>query len=249
MIALGIMGLRKGDFTVVWQPVPKGAPAREVLAYSTALISLTTGLGLLFRRTAAFAARLLLGVFILWLLLWRVRPFFIVSFVESTWSCGQTLVMTSAAWILFSWFATDWDRQHLGFITEKRGIRVARVLYAIGLIPFGLAHFMYVKETVVLIPGWLPFHVAWAYFTGATFIAASVAILTGVYARLATALSALQIGLFALVVWIPIVLRGGINEYQWGEFVITLALTAAAWVVADSYRGIAWLATRPMGLK
>jgi hypothetical protein len=33
MIALGIQGLTKGDFTAVWQPVPKGVPAREVLVF------------------------------------------------------------------------------------------------------------------------------------------------------------------------------------------------------------------------
>ena len=33
MIALGILGLIKGGFTQVWEPVPKGLPAREVPAY------------------------------------------------------------------------------------------------------------------------------------------------------------------------------------------------------------------------
>src|SRR5262245_6038224 len=81
MIALGILALIKGDFTVVWQPVPKGVPAREALAYLCALVSLASGIGLLFPRTAALAAGVLLGSLIIWFLVWRVRALFLASLI------------------------------------------------------------------------------------------------------------------------------------------------------------------------
>jgi uncharacterized membrane protein len=244
MLALGIAGLSKGHFTVKWQPVPRSFPGREVLVYLCALISLASGVGLLWQRTAAIAARVLLFWFLLWLLFLRLPGFSRGFRVDVYWAACQTAVMLAAAWVLYTWFATDWDKQRLGFVAGENGLRIARVLYGLALIPLGLAHFTYLKQTAVLVPGWLPWHVAWACLTGATFIAAGSAILIGVWARLAAALSTLQMGLFFLLVWIPRVAEGSLTAFQWGETVVTWALMSAGWVLTDSYCATPWLAVK-----
>jgi hypothetical protein len=79
MIALGILGFVKADYVSLWQPIPHGMPA---LAYLCAFIALVCGIGLLWRLTAAAAARMLLAYLLLWLLLVRLPGIFLAPTVE-----------------------------------------------------------------------------------------------------------------------------------------------------------------------
>lgn len=148
LVALGTMGLIKGDFAPVWQPVPKAMPAREILIYLCAFTALASGIGLFWRRTAALAARVLLVYLLLWLLLLRLPDIFLAPTILGSWyGCAQTAVIVAAAWVLYVWFAADSDRRWLGFVTGDKGVRIARVLFGITLIFFGVSHFVYLNLT------------------------------------------------------------------------------------------------------
>jgi uncharacterized membrane protein len=223
LIALGVLELVKRDFTVIWAPVPAGMPARGALIYLCAVVSIACGAALLCRRTAAAAARVLLAYLLLWLLAFRLPGLLHSLAVDVYWAMCSMLVMVSAAWVLWVW---------LGRGTAPR---VAQALFGLAMIGFGIAHFQFIQNTASLVPAWLPAHVMWAYLTGAAFVAAGLAMVAGRYGRLAASLAAWQMGLFLLLVWIPRVLAGSTTEFQRGETVVSWVLTAAAWVVAESY--------------
>jgi uncharacterized membrane protein len=123
------------------------------------------------------------------------------------------------------------------------------VLLGIALIPCGLAHFAYAHETAALVPAWLPAHLAWAYATGAGFIAAGAAILSGVGARLASVLVTFMMAAFTLLVWLPGVISAPGKRLQWTAFFISLAISAGAWVVADTYERVRSAARTRLGAR
>jgi uncharacterized membrane protein len=239
MIGLGIIGLLDRNFVPVWNSAPN-VSAGGLLVSAVSLISLAAGIGLLIRRMVGASARLLLATFLVWLLLFRLPNFLREPVFAACWSVFPLTVMFAAVWVLYVRFATDWDRNHLGFVIGNNGLRMARALYGLSLIFFGVAHFIDVKDTLSLIPNWLPGHLFWAYFTGCAFIAAGIAALTGFCARLAVTLSVLQLTSFLVLVWLPIVATGSRDPFQLSETILNVALLAAGWVVADSYRGTRW---------
>lgn len=244
LIGIGIRGLVAiPHFAPIWRSVPPPVPLRAALACLCALLSLGCGAGLLFKRSAAAASRVLFGYLLSWLLL--LKGYYIVTspLVEVSYqSAGETAVLAAAAWVLYAWLGAGGDLPGRRFAVGERGVRLARGLYALALIAFGLSHFAYLDLTAPLVPAWLGAPVFWACFTGSAYLAAAAALLTGMLARLAASLSVVQMGLFTALVWMPLAVTGRLSAGQWSEFGVSWALTAAAWVVADSFRGTPWLA-------
>ncbi len=243
LVGLGISGLINQDFAPIWHSVPAGLPARAVLANLCAIVALACGIGLLSRRSAAGAARVLSLYLLLWLLLIKL-PYILRAPGVSVWyeSAGETAVVLCGAWILYARFATGWDKRRVGFAVGERGARRARALFGLAMLAFGVSHFVYRHYTATLVPAWLPRHLLWVYFTGSAYLAAGVGVLFGLYARLAAMLSTAQMGLFTLLVWIPAALAAHPRPSTFSELVVSWALTTGGWVVADSCRDLPWLA-------
>lgn len=241
MIGLGAIGLYSGDFASVWQQMPiENMPGRSVLAYLTAVVELLAGLGILFRPSTALASRVLLGFFVLWLVLLKLPGVVTAPQVEAMWlGFGEVAMMLAGAWIVVA--------KHSGsgasnFLSGTTGIRNSRILFAIALPMIGLSHFIYVNETMKFVPAWIPAPQFWAYLTGAGSLLACVGILSGVAARLAATLEAAMLVIITLLVWTPWLTPAPVNQFQLTGFLISSGIACGAWIVADSYRGRAWLA-------
>ena len=225
LVTIGVMGLQQKDFGLVWTGVPEALAARSAVLFLCAAISIVAGVSLLWRRAAVSAARALLVSFALWIVFFRVPLVFREPSPGAWWVCGETAAMLAGAWVL----------------SGDRGQAIARTLYGLGVVAFGVGHFTFLERTANMVPNWLPGHVAWAYFTGAAMIAAGVAIIARVLPRTAATLVAVELTLFTVIVWVP-TLFSHPNTEQWNEFVDSCVLTGVAWIVAESYYGVRWLA-------
>jgi uncharacterized membrane protein len=238
VLAIGCIGLIGGDFAPIWEPVPKTVPAREVLTYLCTVVALTTGAGMIFKRSAAPAAAVLLVYLLIWTVLFKARFIVRAPLEEVSYqSTGENLVLIAAAWAIFAEVAKG---PHL--FAGEAGRRIAFILYGLALIAFGLSHFFYLQMTAPLVPRWLPGPVFWAYLTGAIYLACGFAIVANVAARLGATTIAVQITLITFLVWGPMLFTGNLSAMHWRETVVSCGLTAAAWVLAASFEGQPWLA-------
>ncbi|HWZ51668.1 MAG TPA: DoxX family membrane protein [Granulicella sp.] len=234
MIGLGILALAYGDFAMVWQPVAAWIPGRTFLAYGSGLLMLFGGIGLLVRAAAAWSARILFAYLIVWLLL-KVPALLVAPQVEAVWlGVGELAVLLAGGWVLFANLAELREGSPLSFATRENGILIARILFAVSLIPIGLSHIVYVKQTADLVPAWLPYRTSWAYLTGAGQIVCGLGVLFSIFPRAAARSEAGMISLFTLLVWGPAILAAPTTRLPWTAFFISWAIASAAWAVAQN---------------
>jgi uncharacterized membrane protein len=234
MIGLGVLALINADFALVWQPVAPWIPGRTALAYLSGVIMLLGGIGLLFRATVAWSVRILFPYVIVWMLL-KVPALIVAPQMEAVWlGFGELAVLMCGGWILFARLSNLREGLPLAFLTSEASIRLACLFFGICLIPIGLSHIVYVKQTADFVPPWLPYREGWAYLTGAGQIAAGLGVLFSVLPRMAAYAEAGMLSLFTLLVWVPAIIAAPKTRLPWTAFFISWVIAAAAWVVAQN---------------
>jgi uncharacterized membrane protein len=195
---------------------------------------LLCGAGLVFRGAAAWAVRILFPYLIVWTLL-KVPALIVAPQIEGVWlGFGELAVLLAGGWVLFARLSNLREGSALAFATGESGVRIAKYLFAIWVIPIGISHFLYVKETINLIPAWIPFRTFWAYLTGAGHIAAGLGVLFSVAPRIAATAEAAMLSIITVLVWVPAILAAPRTRMPWTAFFISWAITAAVWVVAQN---------------
>lgn len=107
------------------------------------------------------------------------------------------------------------------------------MVYAAPFFVFGVFHFVRAGALSGYVPGYIPFATLWVYVTGVIFIAASVAIISGKYARELSLLLAAQLLVFVLLVHLPASVSA---KAPTSDFLKDIALLGGALMAAKQSR-------------
>jgi uncharacterized membrane protein YphA (DoxX/SURF4 family) len=228
-VAFGVITLVWHDFNG-WQQIgPLGnVPHREILVYVAAAIELFGGIAILWPRTARAGALALGAIYLIFALLW-VPHIVATPQVYDPWgNFFEQLSIVSGALIAY------------GTVSQRdpaRAARLARIGYicfGICVISFTLEQLVYLSGTAAFVPKWIPpGQMFWAIITTIALALAAIALLSGRAALLASRLLTVMLIGFGLLVWLPRPFADPHQLINWAGNAQNLAITGAAWIVAD----------------
>lgn len=203
LAGLGLLTVLSRDFAYDWQPVSSALPYRAATAVLCGLFMMALAAALLIRRTEDLAAQLLLPFLLVWFAL-KVPAVIAVPNIEGVWlGLGEIGMLLAGGWVLFARLACLDRTTLLGRLTGGPGLRIARTLFGLAVIPVGLGHLVYSDITASLVPAWLPFRLGLAYLTGFGQIACGVGLVFSILPRVAAWAETTMLTLFAFLVWGP----------------------------------------------
>jgi uncharacterized membrane protein YphA (DoxX/SURF4 family) len=200
----------------------------EILLYIAAAIQILGGFAIQWRNTARAGALALGALYLVFALLWV--PFIVAApTTYDRWgNFFEQFSLVSGAIIVYGSFSRK---------DPKRAALIARIGYigfGICVISFTLEQFFCLSGTAQFVPKWIPAgQMFWAVTTTIALGLAAIALLSGRVALLASRLLTLMLIGFGLFVWLPAPFTAPHQLISWAGNAQNLAITGAAWIVAD----------------
>jgi len=238
-VAAGIFDLVWDDFDASHQPIQAFGdhiPGREILAYITAVWMIVGGAAILWRRSARAGGAMLAVIYFIFAAFWLPRfyttPHFlgfrIPLYIGVLGGVGTQLIVVAAGALVYASRATHGS-------SWPRTILIARWIFGLCSVDFGLVHLTGVADNSAYVPKWMPLGGEfWTIVTGICFVLAGLAILSGILDVLAARLLALMLLVFSAVTLVPMIFAFPHRHDVWGGNAYNLAAVAAAWILADS---------------
>jgi uncharacterized membrane protein YphA (DoxX/SURF4 family) len=203
-------------------------PGGPRLSIAAGILLLAAAAGLLVHASAHLAALLLGSALLLRVLVFHLPQLLTHLRDPNIWTgFGEVLALAGGAWMLAA--TLPGTRTPL-----TRTLDAGRYIFAAPLLIFGILHFKYAFFISTLIPKWIPQRFFFANFVGLCFIAAALAIATGIRARLAALLLAAMFLLWVAIEHAPRVVAAVHNGNEWTSMFIALAMAGSALAAAAS---------------
>jgi uncharacterized membrane protein YphA (DoxX/SURF4 family) len=217
------------------QPLPASMPGHAALGYVTGVLLLAAAVCIAADVELALVGLALGAFFFLWVLVFHVPARVARPLAMGPWvGTMETVAFAGVAWMLAALAAAGGS---VGDPLRKLAFRMAdigRWCFGLAFLQFALAHFMYGPFTANLIPAWYPGRLFLAYFVGCAHLAAALAVLTGIQARLAGRLLAVMFAIFVITLHISRALESeqSRGRGEWTSLMVAVAMCGASVIVA-----------------
>ena len=228
-IGFAIIAFVWHDFNIWEQIQPLGnVPHRETLLYIAAVVQLVGGIAIQWPRSAKAGAFALGIIYLVFALLWLPRIAAKPQLYDPWGNFFEQFSLVSGALIVYA-TAGRQDSE-----SAASAARFGYIGFSICVVSFTLEQLFYLSGTAQFVPKWIPpGQMFWAITTTIAFALAAIALFSGRSALLASRLLTVMLIGFALLVWLPAPVSDPHQLISWAGNAQNLAITGAAWIVAD----------------
>lgn len=233
MADFGIQYLGYGRFVRGLPPVPPWVPGGSILAYVVGIFLVVATLSIATNTKARLSAILVSLLFVLSaVLLHTLRLHHILFTGDGRTGAFEALSLGAAGLVLAGTLPIDWPTSPGWEALTQRLALSGRFIFGFSMLIFGWQHFLYAEYIASLIPAWIPWRLFWDYFFGCAFIAAGIAMIIKVQARVGAALLGLMFLLWVVVLHAPRSIAAFNNGGEWASLFVALGLSGGSFIIA-----------------